>query len=161
MSLFSRILRPPVRHALRLPLRHAQWLWALPLTLCGLTLWGWMRVQQGRGGHKNQENRAVVFVNRTQAATVFVAYGAPLAWLLQRHPYGEMDAIAVGCCIFAQNQAAYDRTLAHEMVHVQQALHWGPLFPLAYALNSVWQLCCGRCAYTNNYFERQANGLCK
>ncbi|MGA8514128.1 MAG: hypothetical protein WB821_05070 [Burkholderiaceae bacterium] len=139
----------------------ALWLWALPLTLCGLPLWAWMYLSRRRNGQKNQVNRAVVLVNRTQTATVFIAYGAPMAWLLKRHPYGEMDAIAVGCCIFAQNQAAYTRTLAHELVHVQQALHWGPLFPVAYALNSVWQKCCGRCPYTNNYFERQANGACK
>jgi hypothetical protein len=153
MSLFARILRQPLRHTL--------WLWALPLTLCGLPLWAWMRAQQRRGGQKNKENRAVVLVNRTQAATVFVAYGAPMAWLLKRHPYGEMDAIAVGCCIFAQNQSAYERTLSHEMVHVQQALHWGAFFPLAYALNSVWQKCRGQCPYSNNYFERQANKACK
>jgi hypothetical protein len=156
MNLFARILRP----TLRLATRHALWLWALPLTLCGLPLWVWMRWQQNRSLSKFTENKSVAHMKRSQKATVFVAYGAPAAWLLKHHPYGEMDAIAVGCCIFAQTQAAYERTFAHEMVHVQQALQWGVFFPLAYALNSVWQKCRGQCPYSNNYFERQANKAC-
>jgi hypothetical protein len=157
MSLLLRLLRPVVRPTLR----HALWLWALPLTLCGLPLWLWVWMQRRRGGPQLKGNSPVAHIYKAQAATVFIAYGAPLAWLLRRHPYGEMDAIAVGCCIFAQNQAAFRHTLEHELVHVRQALHWGLLFPLVYALNSVWQKCHGRCPYTNNYFERQANGLCK
>jgi hypothetical protein len=155
MRWLFRFFRPVLRQTL------PQLLWALPLTLCGLPLWAWMRLQHRRSASKFKENKPLAHIKRAQAATVFVAYGEPIAWLLKHHPYGEMDAIAVGCCIFAQNEAAFRRTLVHEMVHVQQALHWGPLFPLAYALNSVWQKCRGHCPYTNNYFERQANGLCK
>jgi hypothetical protein len=143
-------------------IRHtARWLWALPLTLCGLPLWLLMRALQLRGRQKSALNHAAANINKAQAAPVFVAYGAPAKWLLQHHFFGEMDAMAIGCCVFAQDQACLDRTLAHEMVHVQQALHWGPLFPVAYTLNSLWQKCCGRCPYTNNYFERQANAACK
>jgi hypothetical protein len=141
--------------------RTALWLWALPLTLSGLPLWLLMLAQQRRGRHKYASNQAVAHIKLAQAATVFIAYGATAKWLLQRHPFGEMDAMAIGCCVFAQDKASLERTLAHEMVHVQQALHWGPVFPFAYALNSVWQKCRGRCPYTNNYFERQANGACK
>jgi hypothetical protein len=138
-------------------MRMALWLWALPLTLCGLPLWWLMRAKQHSAGQKIPSNTVVVLVNRTQSAIIFVAYGAPAKWLLQRHPFGEMDAMAVGCCIFAQDKACLDRTMAHEMVHVEQALQWGPVFPLAYLLCSVWGKCRGQCPYTNNYFEQQAN----
>jgi hypothetical protein len=67
-----------------------------------------------------------------------------------------MDAMAVGCCVLARDEVALQRTLAHELVHVRQALQWGALFPLAYALCSAWQWSQGRCAYTDNYFEIQA-----
>jgi hypothetical protein len=145
MSLLTRIQRTTL------------WLWALPLTLCGLPLWLLMRVWQLGEGRKAPPNKVVAHINRAQAATVFVAYGAPARWLLQHHFFGEMDAMAVGCCIFAQDDAALQRTMAHELVHVEQALHWGPLFPLAYVACAVWQKCQGQCPYTNNYFERQAN----
>lgn len=68
-----------------------------------------------------------------------------------------MDAVAIGCCVFARDAAALERTLPHELVHVHQALQWGPLFPLAYVLCSVWAWARGGCAYADNYFERQAN----
>lgn len=68
-----------------------------------------------------------------------------------------MDAVAIGCCVFARDAAALERTLPHELVHVHQALQWGALFPLAYVLCSVWAWARGGCAYADNYFERQAN----
>jgi hypothetical protein len=135
--------------ALRLVWRAALWLWALPLTLCGLPLWLGMRIFR--------RNRAVAQLNIAGAAPVFVAYGAPAAWLLKHHPYGEMDAMAVGCCVFARDAQALHRTLKHELVHVEQAMHWGLLFPLAYMLCSAWAAANGRNAYADNYFERQAN----
>lgn len=137
--------------------RTALWLWALPLTLCGLPLWLLVASKRLRLVSKFMPNQAVAYVKRAQAATVLIAYGAPVTWLLKRHPFGEMDAIAIGCCIFAQNESALARTLAHEMVHVQQALRWGALFPLAYALCSVWARMRGLCPYAGNYFECQAN----
>jgi hypothetical protein len=130
--------------------RTALWLWALPLTLCGLPLWIGMRIFKS--------NKALAQLNIAEEAPVFVAYGAPAAWLLKHHPYGEMDAVAVGCCVFARDAQALRRTLAHELVHVEQALRWGALFPLAYILCSAWAAAQGRSAYADNYFERQANG---
>jgi hypothetical protein len=129
--------------------RQALWLWALPLTLCGLPLWLGMWFFRPKG------LQAQCYIAR--AAPVFIAYGAPAGWLLKRHPYGEMDAMAIGCCVFARDAATLARTLPHELVHVQQALQWGPLFPLAYVLCSVWAHLRGRNAYADNYFERQAN----
>jgi hypothetical protein len=141
------------RHSPRAVLRTAQWLWTLPLTLCGLPLWLFMRL----AGHFYKHNRPLAQWNIARAAIVFIAYGAPAAWLLKHHPYGEMDAVAIGCCVFARDAATLERTLPHELVHVQQALVWGIFFPLAYILCSAWAWAHGRCAYADNYFERQAN----
>jgi hypothetical protein len=149
MSLLTTILRQSPRVALRT----GMWLWALPLTLCGLPLWLWMRL----AGRLYKQNTAVAQSNKAQEAIVFIAHGAPVSWLLKHHPFGEMDAMAIGCCVFARDAAALARTLPHELVHVQQALRWGVLFPLAYGLCSVWAWAHGRCAYADNYFERQAN----
>jgi hypothetical protein len=147
MSISSFMNRPSVQRVLRT----VQWLWVLPVTLCGLPVWLGMRLFKKKPW--------VVHVFTAQAAIIFVAIGGPAKWLLQRHPFGAMDAMVVGCCVFAQDLEAYERTLAHEMVHVQQGLRWGPLFPLAYALASVWAHYRGGCAYADNVFERQANGL--
>jgi hypothetical protein len=147
-----------------------QWLWALPLTLCALPLWCavWCaaRAVQWRSNRLvpyqavpkpfYKPNHAVVQVFTTPAAIVFVAYSPAIAWLLRHHPFGEMQAVAVGCCVLAQDAQMLERTLPHELVHVQQALHWGPLFPLAYAACSVWAYATGRCVYADNYFEKQA-----
>jgi hypothetical protein len=130
--------------------RAALWLWALPLTLCGLPLWLGMRIFK--------PNKALAQLNIAGAAPVFIAFGMPAAWLLKHHPYGEMDAMAVGCCVFARDVQALHRTLQHELVHVEQALHWGLFFPVAYILCSAWAAAHGRSAYADNYFEQQANG---
>jgi hypothetical protein len=149
MSPLATILRLGTRAALRTAL----WLWALPLTLCGLPLWLLMWL----AGRVYKRNTALAQANIAQEAIVFVAYGKPAAWLLKHHPFGEMDAMAIGCCVFARDAAALARTLPHELVHVEQALRWGVLFPLAYGLCSAWAWAHGRCAYADNYFERQAN----
>jgi hypothetical protein len=134
---------------LRTGWRAALWLWALPLTLLGLPLWLMMRIFR--------QNSALAQLNSAQPAPVFIAYGEPAAWLLKHHPYGEMDAMAIGCCVFARDAQALQRTLDHELVHVAQAMRWGVFFPLAYVLCSAWAAAHGRCAYADNYFERQAN----
>jgi hypothetical protein len=133
-------------------LRLLQCLWALPLTLCALPLWCLVKLQKPF----YPSNRAVVQVFTAQTAIVFIAYSPAIAWLLRHHPFGEMQAIAIGCCVLAQDAQMLERTLPHELVHVQQALQWGPLFPLAYAACSAWAYCKGRCAYADNYFEKQA-----
>jgi hypothetical protein len=136
-------------------LRLLQWLWALPLTLCALPLWCLVWLQRPF----YPSNHAVVQVFTAQAAIVFIAHSPAIAWLLRHHPFGEMQAVAIGCCVLAQDAQMLERTLPHELVHVKQALHWGPLFPLAYAACSAWAYSKGRCAYADNYFEKQAQ-LC-
>ncbi len=135
--------------ALHVVWRAALWVWALPLTLCGLPLWLGMWICKPK--------EALAQLNNAEKAPVFIAYGAPAAWFLKHHPYGEMDAMAIGCCIFACDAQALQRTMAHELVHVEQAMRWGMLFPLAYLLCSAWAKATGGCPYADNYFERQAN----
>jgi hypothetical protein len=137
--------------------RLLQWLWATPLTLLGMPLWLWMWFS----ARFYASNRPVAQVNDAQTAIVFIAYGAPANWLLAHHPFGAMDAMAIGCCVFARDAQALQRTLAHELVHVRQALQWGALFPLAYGLCSLLAWARGGSLYADNYFERQANRLGK
>jgi hypothetical protein len=129
------------------------WLWALPLTLCGLLVWLWVCFEQAF--FKQHSAQAQVFT--AQPATVFVAHSSSLNWLLRHHPLGPMDAMAIGCCVLARDAPTLQRTLAHELVHVRQAMQWGPLFPLAYCASSAWAWARGRCPYAGNVFEIQAH----
>ncbi len=137
-----------VRHLRHLQyLRALLWLWALPLTVFGLPLIALAMAQ------RNQQTKLL----RTSHGMVFTAHSKLIAKVLQFHPLGSMDAVAIGCCVLARDRQTLAKHLSHELVHVQQALRWGILFPLAYSASSAWQLLHGRCAYEDNYFERQAN----
>jgi hypothetical protein len=131
-------------------LRYGQWLWALPLTACGLPLWCAARLFGSRGQH-------LAVLRRQPRGWVFIAHGPLFAALLKRHPFGPMQAVAVGCCVFASDAASLVAHLPHELVHVRQAQQWGIFFPAAYLASSAWQRLHGRCAYADNWFERQAN----
>jgi hypothetical protein len=96
-------------------------------------------------------------VHRCDVGWVLLAEGALFAALLKRHPFGTMQAVAVGCCVFASDTKALADCLPHELVHVKQAQRWGVIFPLAYLACSVWARLNGGCAYQDNWFERQAN----
>jgi hypothetical protein len=124
-----------------------KWLWALPLTLVGLPL-----VVLTKAHHAAQAS-----LLRSQHGYVFTAQSRLIASLLRLHPMGRMDAVAVGCCILAKDAESLIKHLPHELVHVQQSQRWGVFFPVAYLVSSMWQLINGRCAYAENYFERQAN----
>jgi hypothetical protein len=69
------------------------WLWALPLTLVGLPLW----LAIWCNARFSVLNQSLAQVNIAQAAPVFIAYGQSANWLLTHHPFGEMDAMAIGC----------------------------------------------------------------
>ena len=64
--------------------------------------------------------------------------------------------VVIACS--AQEQAAL-RT--HERVHVAQYELWGPVFLLAYPLESLFQLLRGRKAYLDNRFEVAARAACR
>jgi len=115
--------------------------WALPLTLAGLLLALPVFVFRGH---------ARIIRGRTLALLV----RGPFAdFMLSRHPFGAMSAMAVGHVIIAENQGLSARVLTHELTHVRQAEHWGLLFPFAYLASSAWAAMRGRDAYWHNHFE--------
>ena len=70
-------------------------------------------------------------------------------------------AITLGHVVLAcssQDQAALRQ---HERVHVAQYELWGPLFLLAYPLESLFQWVRGRRAYLDNRFEIAARAACQ
>jgi hypothetical protein len=129
-------------------LRYALWLWCLPLTLLGLPLWLLATF------FKPKQALAGVFI--AQSARVFIAYSPLIDWLLKHHPFGPMQAMALGCCVLARDAHTLRQCMAHELVHVEQALRWGPLFPLAYACCSAGAWRRGECPYAGNRFECEA-----
>ena len=124
-------------------------LWALPLTLCGAIL--------------------AVAIVLTGGSCRRIA-GAPSAWLiqgkfgdwlLQRHPVGAVNAMAIGHLVIAQCGQANRRILRHELEHVRQAARWGVFFPLAYLAASGYAVARGGHSYWDNRFEvaaRRAEG---
>jgi hypothetical protein len=66
------------------------------------------------------------------------------------------SAITLGHVILGLGRAEVSAARAHEHVHVRQYEVWGPLFLLAYAGSSLWQIARGRRFYRDNFFERQA-----
>lgn len=63
--------------------------------------------------------------------------------------------VVIACS--AQEQAAHR---AHERVHVAQYELWGPLFLLAYPVESLFQWLRGRQFYLDNRFEIAARAAC-
>ncbi len=63
--------------------------------------------------------------------------------------------VVIACS--ADEQAAHRQ---HERVHVAQYECWGPLFLLAYPLESLFQWLSGRQAYLDNRFEVAARAAC-
>ena len=64
--------------------------------------------------------------------------------------------VVIACS--AQQQAAHRQ---HERVHVAQYELWGPLFLLAYPLESLFQWLSGRRPYLDNRFEMAARAACR
>lgn len=116
-------------------------LWALPLSLFGLILVLPIRIARGR-------------IDRVTGGIPALLVRGPLAdRLLQRHPFGPMAAVAIGHIIIARQHGLTPHTLSHELVHVRQAAHWGPIFPFAYLVASAWAMLHGHPAYWYNHFE--------
>ena len=67
-----------------------------------------------------------------------------------------LRAITRGHLIVAATLHELEALRAHELVHVRQYERWGPLFFVAYATSSLWQLLRGRRAYWDNHFEVEA-----
>jgi hypothetical protein len=116
-------------------------LWALPLTLFGMLLA--MPVLAMRGQLQ---------VIREPGAALLVS-GRAADYILSRHPYGAMAAMALGHVIIADRASLSSRILIHELAHVRQAAQWGIFFPFAYLASSAWAKMRGRDAYWHNRFE--------
>lgn len=78
-------------------------------------------------------------------------------WLAQRLTQRSgFAALTLGHVVLGCSADCLQRLRVHEHVHVRQAERWGFLFVPAYLLAGLWQLVCGRHAYYDNPFERQA-----
>ena len=116
-------------------------IWALPLDLAGALL----TIPVVLAGGKVQTMRS-----RTPALLV---HGPFADFLLARHPFGAMSAMAIGHVVIAGRHGLTRQTLRHELMHVRQAALWGVFFPFAYLASSIWARLRGRDAYWNNLFE--------
>lgn len=120
-------------------IRMLVFLWTLPTTLIGLAaalLWIAL-------GAKARIRHGVVEVHG--------------GWLAKRMLHnGGFAAMALGHVIIGCSPGVLDQLRTHEHVHVKQAERWGILFIPAYLLAGLWQLLCGRHAYYDNPFEREA-----
>ena len=122
--------------------RIAQMAWASPCSLAGLALAAAVLLCGGRA--------------RGNAGTLEVCLHRSISrqgWLLRSLPF---RAITLGHVIVAATPQEMERLRAHELVHVRQYELWGPLFFVAYATSSLWQLLRGRRAYWDNHFEVEA-----
>lgn len=145
-TLLGKILHGIVRNAFlrrlaRYTLIAIGMIWAFPLTLFGLlvALPTWFR-------HGN--------LHLIQAPTPAILASGPLAdYLLQRHPFGPMCAMAIGHVVIAEKRSLTPQILTHELAHVRQAAQWGIIFPFAYLAASAWAAMRGQDAYWHNVFE--------
>ena len=116
-------------------------LWALPLTLFGvilalpILLW-----------------RAKVQVVRAPTPALMIS-GPVADYMLERHPFGAMCAMAIGHVVIAEKRGLTPQVLTHELAHVRQAACWGILFPVVYLAASAWAVLHGQDAYWHNVFE--------
>lgn len=140
------IVMPPVQSAPQRLLRRLILLlgilWALPLTAVGLLLA--LPVILWRGDMR--------LVRSTRAPALLFS-GPAADYLLARHPFGAMCAMAIGHVVIAERSSLTRRILTHELAHVRQAACWGVLFPFVYLAASAWALLRGEDAYWNNAFE--------
>ena len=126
-------------------LRTAKFLWAAPCTVVGLVLAGFIVLA---GGKAKWSNGALEVTYRNHYTSC-----GPLA---RKLPF---RGIVFGHVILAVTRDELQTIGAHERVHVQQYERWGPLFFVAYAASSLWQLLHARDPYWYNHFETQAREL--
>lgn len=115
--------------------------WAAPLTTFGLLLA--LPVVLFRGHMQFIRGHTFAILVRGRVADA----------MLSRHPFGAMNAMALGHVIIATHEGLSSRVLIHELAHVRQAAHWGIAFPFAYLASSAWAAIRGRDAYWHNRFE--------
>ena len=69
-------------------------------------------------------------------------------------------AITFGHIVIARSAQEQAALRQHERVHVAQYELWGPIFLVAYPLESLFQLLSGRHPYQDNRFEVAARAAC-
>jgi hypothetical protein len=91
---------------------------------------------------------------------VLECHGGLVADLLEHYTFleGGATAMTLGEVILGRTPGALDLVRDHEHVHVRQARRWGMFFLPAYLGCSVWLFLCGRDAYRENPFEKEAYG---
>lgn len=134
--------RPDVRRPLG---RIAVRVWAAPNTLLGLSAGA---IVLCLGGRVRVVRGAAEFSGGLMGA-VAGALPRPVRF----------SAITLGHVILGLTDADLAAARDHEHVHIRQYERWGPLFLVAYAGSSVWQLLRGRRPYRDNHFERQAYAI--
>ncbi|OWW20595.1 hypothetical protein [Noviherbaspirillum denitrificans] len=133
--------RRPARHPLSWLATALGIIWASPLTAFGLLLALPVILQRGK-----------MHVVR-EPGFALVARGPFADAMLSRHPFGVMNAMALGHVVIAMRDGLSPRVLVHELAHVQQAARWGIVFPFAYLASSAWAAIRGKDAYWHNRFE--------
>lgn len=127
-------------------------LWAAPATVIGLGLGACAVVA---GGARFAMHSGVVEISLSQDSSRMRRISARLPF----------SAITFGHAVIAKNEQAQNTFRCHERVHVAQYERWGPLFLMAYPLESFRQLVRGRRPYFDNRFEVAAraaeNGDCR
>jgi hypothetical protein len=119
--------------------------WAAPYTALGLLAGLAMLAAGGRG--------------QTVRGAVEFSGGVIGRGMARLPPRCRFSAITLGHVILGVDAQALNALREHEQVHVAQYERWGVFFVPAYGLSSAWQLCCGRCVYRDNYFEKQAYAI--
>lgn len=104
-------------------------LWAAPGSLLGLALAPFFRRR---------------FIRRGVLLCEGATWPRKLGWRYR--------AITLGHVVLAVDELD-DHTFQHELVHVRQYEHWGPLYMPAYVLASVMALLRGGHLYRDNRFE--------
>lgn len=116
------------------------YLWAGPTTLLGLLIGSLCLL--GGGGYQ-----------RRDGVLEFWGRGVRRFFALGLVP---ISAMALGHVILGRSSTVLDSLRAHELVHVQQAERWGPLFLPAYLLASLLAVFSGGHYYHDNRFEVEA-----
>jgi hypothetical protein len=125
-------------------MRHLpKYLWALPNTVVGLLIAGIGTFTAGR--------------YRFHRGTV-ECWGGGAEWFLRTccPLFQGAGSMALGHVVLGIDEREIDYWRDHELVHVRQYEHWGPLFLPVYLAVSCWLHLTGRDPYLENPFEREA-----
>ncbi|MDP8568465.1 hypothetical protein [Methylophilus aquaticus] len=115
------------------------YLWASPTTLVGVAL------------------AMPLLLTGAKIRCVQGAFEIYDGWLLRcLTQAGGFAAMTLGHIVIGVSADCLHTLRCHEHVHVRQAERWGILFIPAYVLAGCWQSLCGRHAYYDNPFEREA-----